>query len=89
MIDPSTPQSWITFHTSMWDTLYLVTVKSMVEIWQNFVAFSEYMNFKGGFSLEVILIFIKKFIHPDGWIIPTTKMTNTSSFLRNKSSKIQ
>ena len=33
--------------------------------------------------------FIKKFTHPDGWIIPTTKMTNTSSFLRNRSSKIQ
>jgi hypothetical protein len=24
---------------------YMVTVKSTVEIWQNFVAFSEYMNF--------------------------------------------
>ena len=22
MIDPSTRQSWITFHTSIWDTLY-------------------------------------------------------------------
>ena len=22
MIDPSAPQSWITFHTSIWDTLY-------------------------------------------------------------------
>ena len=33
--------------------------------------------------------FIKKFTHPDGWIIPTTKMTNTSSFLRNRLSKIQ
>ena len=26
---------------------YVVTVKSKVEILQNFVAFSEYMNFKG------------------------------------------
>ena len=27
------------------DLSYVVTVKSTVEIWQNFVAFSEYMNF--------------------------------------------
>ena len=27
------------------DLSYIVTVKSTVEIWQNFVAFSEYMNF--------------------------------------------
>ena len=33
--------------------------------------------------------FIKKFTHPDRWITPTTNMTNTSSFLRNRSSKIQ
>ena len=29
------------------DLSYVVTVKSTVEILQNFVAFSEYMNFKG------------------------------------------
>ena len=29
----------------MWDTLYVVPVKSKVKISQNFVAFSEYMNF--------------------------------------------
>ena len=29
------------------DLSYVVTIKSMVEILQNFVAFSEYMNFKG------------------------------------------
>jgi hypothetical protein len=33
--------------------------------------------------------FIKMITHPDGWIIPTTKITNTSSFLRNRSSKIK
>ena len=33
--------------------------------------------------------FIKKFTHPDDWIISTTKKTNTSSFLRNRSSNIQ
>ena len=31
--------------------------------------------------------FIKTFTHSDGWIIRTTKMTNASSFLRNRSSK--
>ena len=36
----------------MWDTLYVVTVKSMVEISQNFVAFSEYMNFNTEVSFE-------------------------------------
>ena len=33
--------------------------------------------------------FIKNFIQPDGWIIPSTQMTNTSPFLWNGSSKIQ
>ena len=33
--------------------------------------------------------FIKKITHPDGLIIPGTKMTNTSPFLWNGSSKIQ
>ena len=33
--------------------------------------------------------FHQKNTHPDGWIILTTKMTNTSSYLRNRSSKIQ
>ena len=28
------------------DLSYVVPVKATVEIWQNFVAFSEYMNFK-------------------------------------------
>ena len=35
------------------------------------------------------LISSKKNTHPDGWIIPTTKMTNTSFFLRNRPPKIQ
>ena len=30
---------------SLWNTLYVVPVKSKVKILQNFVAFSEYMNF--------------------------------------------
>jgi hypothetical protein len=29
---------------------YVVTVKSTVEIWQNFVAFSEYMNLNKNFQ---------------------------------------
>ena len=33
--------------------------------------------------------FIKTLTDPDGWIIPGTQMTNTSSFLWNGSSKIQ
>ena len=33
--------------------------------------------------------FIKNITHLDGWIISLTKMTNTSSFLRDRSSKIQ
>ena len=33
--------------------------------------------------------FIKKFTDPDGLIIPSTQMTNTSPFLWNGSSKIQ
>ena len=32
--------------------------------------------------------FIKIFADPDGWIIPSTQMTNTSPFLWNGSSKI-
>ena len=32
--------------------------------------------------------FIKSFIQPDGWIIPSTQMTNTSPFFWNGSSKI-
>ena len=35
------------------DLSYVVTVKSTVEILQNFVAFSEYMNFKGTESRQV------------------------------------
>ena len=34
MIDPSTPQSWITFHTSIWDTLYItVNVVTLFKKW--------------------------------------------------------
>ena len=33
--------------------------------------------------------FIKKITYSDGWIISTTKVTNTSSVLRNRASKIQ
>jgi hypothetical protein len=35
------------------DLSYVVTVKSMVEISQNFVAFSKYMNFKPLHSFEL------------------------------------
>ena len=35
------------------DLSYVVTVKSTVEISQNFVAFSEYMNFKRGNNIQV------------------------------------
>ena len=35
------------FEISLVDLSYAVTVKSLVEILHNFVAFSEYMNFKG------------------------------------------
>ena len=36
---------------SFLDLPYVVTVKSTVDILQNFVAFSEYMNFKGKFEM--------------------------------------
>ena len=35
------------YEISIVDLSYVVTVKSAVEISQNFVAFSEYMNFTG------------------------------------------
>ena len=39
------------------DLSYVVTVKSMVEILRNFVAFSEYMNFKyNSEQIEIIKI---------------------------------
>ena len=37
-------------------TLYVVPVKSKGEIWQNFVAFSEYMNFKGFAMMNLLLL---------------------------------
>ena len=37
--------------------MYVVTVKSMVEISQNFVAFSEYMNFNT--SADFVLISVE------------------------------
>ena len=40
-------------------------------------------------SMTSTASFYQKIIHPDGWIIPTTKMTNTIAFLRNRSSKLQ
>ena len=39
------------------DFSYLVTVKSTVEILQNFVAFSEYMNFNWYTKTELALLF--------------------------------
>ena len=59
------------------DLSYVVLVKSTVEILQNFVAFSEYMNFKDvttlsvlqGFCWAIITIigtFKSKFIHKAG-----------------------
>ena len=38
------------YEISTVDLSYVVTVKSTVEILQNFVAFSEYMNFKFQFA---------------------------------------
>ena len=38
----------------------IVPVKSMVEILQNFVAFSEYMNFTSYGSVKTILSFLPK-----------------------------
>ena len=43
------------------DLSYVVPVKSTVEIWQNFVAFSEYMNFNKCFILMLKELFIKDF----------------------------
>ena len=45
--------------------MYVVPVKSKVEISQNFVAFSEYMNFKkpNGFLLQFMKFLIYKFEH--------------------------
>ena len=40
-------------------------------------------------SMTSTAAFHQKNAHPDGWIISTTKMTNTSAFLRNRASKIQ
>ena len=39
---------------------YVVTVKSMVEISQNFVAFSEYMNFTTAIKNNTLLVFMLK-----------------------------
>ena len=44
-IGPSIPQSQFKNSVTKWDTLYEVPVKSKVKISQNFMAFSEYMNF--------------------------------------------
>ena len=41
------------YEVSTVDLSYVVTVKSTVEISQNFVAFSEYMNFIIGFLTRV------------------------------------
>ena len=38
--------------------VYVVLVKSKVEILQNFVAFSEYMNFKSQCKMQLILLLI-------------------------------
>ena len=40
-------------------------------------------------SMTSTASFHQKNTHSDGWIIYTTKMTNTSSFSRNRASKIQ
>ena len=37
------------------DLFYVVMVKSMVEILQNFVVFSEYMNFKRNVHPKIVL----------------------------------
>ena len=40
------------------DLSYVVTVKSTVEILQNFVAFSEYMNFKGSVLRLCVCLYV-------------------------------
>ena len=41
------------------DLSYVVPVQSTVEISQNFVAFSEYMNFKGGLISEIFSLWLQ------------------------------
>jgi hypothetical protein len=46
------------------DLPYVVTVKSTVEIFQNFVAFSEYMNFTCALCMHIPVYILKLTLRP-------------------------
>ena len=68
------------------DLSYVLTVKSTVEILQNFVAFSEYMNFNLHFFLEFnfVFIFLTNLISMRlGYVNSFEEMSISHAFLAN------
>ena len=61
------------------DLFYVVTVKSMVEILQNFVAFSEYMNFKNEYRISSYS-FLPWIISPS-WILSSPNEETIQVFI--------